>query len=89
MGRNRQGRQIRSRYILFTGVEHDIVQLDFTEHQIDTFITLWNDGLPIQKISRKINTSKVSVALIAMDLEMTGKIKAREGGLFGSEKVVS
>ncbi|MEB2281344.1 hypothetical protein LAV73_15280 [Lysinibacillus xylanilyticus] len=33
-----------------------------------------NTGHPIHKIAQRLNTSKVSVALIAMDLEMTGKI---------------
>lgn len=86
MGRNRN---IRSRYILFTGEKHDNVQFDFTEHQITTFIALWNAGLPIKKIARKINTSVVSAALIVMDLEIAGKIEPRDGGLFGKEKVVS
>lgn len=54
--------------------------------QIETFITLWNLGWPIDKIAQKLNTSKVSVALIVMDLEMAGRIYVRPGGLKGQKK---
>lgn len=83
------GRKIENRYILFTGEVHDTVKFDFTIHQIGTFIDMWNQGYPIDKIAQKLNTSKVSVALIVMDLEMTGKIQPRVGGLLGKKKVVS
>ncbi|WP_431811914.1 helix-turn-helix domain-containing protein [Lysinibacillus sp. FW12] len=82
-------RKVESRYILFTGENHEIVKFDFTQHQIETFITLWNEGYPINKIADRLNTSKVSVALIAMDLEMAGRIGPRAGGLLGKKKVVS
>ncbi|MFJ5566158.1 hypothetical protein [Lysinibacillus xylanilyticus] len=74
------GRKVDSRYILFTGEVHDTVKFDFTTKQIEIFMTLWNLGYPINKIAQRLNTSKVSVALIAMDLEMTGKIEPRAGG---------
>lgn len=83
------GRKVENRYILFTGEVHEIVKFDFTQRQIETFITLWNLGHPINKIADRLNTSKVSVALIAMDLEMTGRIEPRAGGLLGKKKVVS
>ncbi|UPW82343.1 hypothetical protein [Lysinibacillus sp. Ag94] len=83
------GRKVDSRYILFTGDVHETVKFDFTIQQIGTFITMWNQGYPINKIAQRLNTSKVSVALIAMDLEMTGKIGPRAGGLLGEQKVVS
>ncbi len=34
---------------------------------------MWNQGYPINEIAQKLNASKVSVALIAMDLEMGWK----------------
>lgn len=81
-------RKVESRYILFTGDVHEIVKFDFTQRQIETFITLWNLGHPVNKIADRLNTSKVSVALIAMDLEMAERIEPRAGGLLG-KKVVS
>lgn len=81
--------KVESRYILFTGEVHETVKFDFTQRQIETFITLWNQGYPINKIADRLNTSKVSVALIAMDLEMAGRIGPRAGGLLGKKKVVS
>ncbi|WP_445480445.1 helix-turn-helix domain-containing protein [Lysinibacillus irui] len=81
--------KVESRYILFTGEVHEIVKFDFTKRQIELFITLWNQGYPINKIADRLNTSKVSVALIAMDLEMAGRIGPRAGGLLGKKKVVS
>ena len=77
------GRKTKDRYILFTGEVHEKVQFDFTKHQIETFIALWDSGHPIDKIAQKLNTSKVSVALIVMDLEMAGRIEVRPGGLQG------
>ncbi|MFF2179395.1 hypothetical protein ACFVT8_23530 [Lysinibacillus sp. NPDC058147] len=83
------GRKVDSRYILFTGEVHETVKFDFTIQQIGNFIAMWNHGHSINKIAQRLNTSKVSVALIAMDLEMTGKIGPRDGGLLGKQKVVS
>lgn len=83
------GRTVDSRYILFTGTAHETVRFDFTINQIGTFIDMWNRGHSINKIAQRLNTSKVSVALIAMDLEMSGRIKQRVGGLLGEQKVVS
>lgn len=50
---------------------------------------MWNQGCPINEIAQKLNASKVSVALIAMDREMAGRIGPRAGGLLGKRKVVS
>lgn len=83
------GRKVANRYILFTGDVHETVKFDFTVKQIGTFIDMWNQGHSINKIAQKLNTSKVSAALIAMDLEMSGRIKQRVGGLLGEQKVVS
>lgn len=77
-------RKTEERYILFTEEVHEKVKFDFTNSQIETFITLWNAGHPIANIARKLNTSNVSIALIVMDLEMTGRITARSGGLRGN-----
>lgn len=79
----------KEKYILFTGEAHEKVKFDFTTKQIEIFITLWNLGYPINKIADRLNTSKVSVTLIAMDLEMAGRIEPRAGGLMGKQKVVS
>lgn len=81
--------KIENLYILFTGEVHESVKFDFTIQQIGTFITMWNQGYPINEIAQKLNASKVSVALIAMDLEMAGRIGPRAGGLLGKRKVVS
>ncbi|WP_249072460.1 hypothetical protein [Lysinibacillus sp. BPa_S21] len=77
------------KYILFTGEAHDKVKFEFTTKQIEIFITLWNLGCPINKIVQRLCTSQVSAALIAMVLEMSGRIKQRIGGLLGEQKVVS
>ena len=79
----------KEKYTLFTGEAHEKVKFDFTKMQIEIFITLWNLGYPISKIADRLNTSKVSVTLIAMDLEMAGRIEPRAGGLMGKQKVVS
>ncbi|MBD8522365.1 hypothetical protein [Lysinibacillus fusiformis] len=81
--------KVENRYILFTGEVHESVKFVFTIQQIGTFIAMWNQGCPINEIAQKLNSSKVSVALIAMDLEMAGRIGPRAGGLLGKRKVVS
>ena len=81
--------KVESRYILFTGEVHETVKFDFTINQIGTFIDMWNQGCPINEIAQKLNASKVSTALIAMDLEMAERIGPRAGGLLGERKVVS
>lgn len=77
------------KYILFTGPDHEKVKFEFSTKQIEIFITLWNLGYPIDKLAKRLYTSQVSVVLIAMDLEMAGRIEPRVGGLLGKQKVVS
>lgn len=77
------GRKIADRYILFSQPEHDMLQLDFTHEQIEKFIGMWEADFSINLIYRKLNIHKVSAALIAIDLELLGVIKARKHGLIG------
>jgi len=79
----------KEKYILFTGEAHEKVKFDFTKMQIEIFVTLWNQGYPINKIAERLGTIPVSVALMAMDLEMAGRIEPRASGLLGKRKVVS
>ena len=79
----------KEKYILFTGEAHEKVKFDFTKMQIEIFVTLWNLGYPINKIAERLGTSQVSIELIAIDLEMTGRIKPRDGVMKGKQKVVS
>lgn len=79
------GRKTNSRYILFSHEEHEMVQLDFTHEQIKKFIGMWEADFSINLMYRKLNIHKVSVALIAIDLELRGLIKARKKGLFGTK----
>lgn len=78
------GREIKGRYILFSQKEHEMVQMDFTHKQIEKFIGMWEADFSINLIYRKLNIHKVSAALIAVDLELLGVIKARKHGLIGS-----
>ncbi|MEG0451410.1 MAG: hypothetical protein RR595_16320 [Lysinibacillus sp.] len=82
------GRKVK-KYILFTGKEHDGIRFDYTEAMIDRFIEVWGNGAPAAEISKKLNVSMVSVALLVMDLEMAGRIKTRDGGLLGNKRAVS
>lgn len=77
------GRKIADRYILFSQPEHEMLQLDFTHEQIEKFIGMWEADFSINLIYRKLNIHKVSAALIAIDLEILGLIKARKHGLIG------
>lgn len=79
----------KEKYILFTGEAHEKVKFDFTKMQIEIFVTLWNLDYPISKIAERLCTSQVSIELIAIDLEMTGRIKSRDGVMKGKRKVVS
>lgn len=79
------GKKTSSRYILFTHEEHELVQLDFTHDQIKKFIGMWEADFSINLMYRKLNIHKVSVGLIAIDLELRGLIKPRKNGLFGTK----
>lgn len=83
------GRKLDSRYILFTGKVHENMKFDFTRKQIEIFISLWNTGVPINRIAKRFLISHANVALIVVDLEMAGRIEPRVGGLLGKQKVVS
>ncbi|MFJ3390514.1 hypothetical protein [Lysinibacillus sp. NPDC086135] len=83
------GRKVAEKYILFTGDAHENMKFDFTHKQIEIFISLWNAGVPIDRIAKRFLISHANVALIVMDLEMAGRIGPRVGGLLGKQKVVS
>lgn len=78
-----KGKGYTPRYILFSEEEHEKVALDVTYPQVDKFILLWNEGFSINTIYRKVGVHKVTAALMAMDLEMTGRLKARRNGVNG------
>ncbi|GEM_PF-4523245 len=48
------GRKVAEKYILFTGDAHENVKFDFTHKQIEIFISLWNAGVPIDRIAKKV-----------------------------------
>lgn len=74
-------------YILFTQPQHEDIDFSFTEHKVRRFIELWNEGYSIPVIAKKLSRKQIELTLLAMDLHMSGKIKAREGGFFGNQKV--
>lgn len=74
---------LSKRYILFSQEEHERVNLDVTYAQLEKFILMWDAGFHINTIYRNNNTSRVTAALMVMDLEMTGAIKKRKKGLEG------
>lgn len=83
MSAKQRGKPFSQRYILFNQEVHENVQHDVTYAQVEKFILLWNEGFSIDTIYRRLNVHKVTAALMAMDLEMCGAIKARRNGLYG------
>ncbi|GLC88678.1 helix-turn-helix domain-containing protein [Lysinibacillus piscis] len=78
-------RERQKRYILFTGEAHENMKFDFTQHEIDKFISLWDEGIPIAKIAKKFGINTTNAGLVVMDLHMAGKLKERTTGVFGSK----
>lgn len=78
---------VTKKYVLFTQEVHEGIDFSFTEHKVNRFIELWNQGYSIPDIAVKLGRKQIELTLLAMDLHMSGKIKAREGGFFGNQKV--
>ena len=62
-------------------------ELDFVwcRREIEQFRAMWRAGYDIWKIAKLLGRSHHDVVMLAYDQHMKGKIKARNGGIFGSE----
>lgn len=72
-------KSLRDRIILLPEAK-----MDYTQHQIDKFIDLWNKGVPIGDIAEKFWIHNYEVALLVIHCELEWLIEPREGGLKGT-----
>ncbi|MDM5333417.1 hypothetical protein QUF56_09280 [Ureibacillus composti] len=75
-----------SKYVLFTQDEHETIDFSFSKTKVEKFIELWNEGYSIVIIARKLQRKQIEVTMLAMDLDIVGKIHPRPGGIFGTIK---
>lgn len=62
-------------------------EIDFIwcTREIEQFRAMWRAGYDIWKIAKLLGRSHHDVVMLAYDQHLKGKIKARNGGIFGSE----
>lgn len=72
--------------MLFNGKEHETVRFDYYQKTIDNIIKCWNEDMTYKEICKKFGLKQVEFALIALDLQMSGKLNYREGGFWGKDK---
>ncbi|CRK80332.1 hypothetical protein [Neobacillus massiliamazoniensis] len=60
-------------------------KLDYTPKEIETFVSMWNDGQPISAIAEKLYIQKYEVGLLVMHCNLEGFIQHRYGGLRGTK----
>ena len=61
-------------------------ELDFSWYpvQVSKVIRLWDGGMDIRDIADQVGRDGDEVFLLLMDLGRRGRIKPREGGVFGT-----
>jgi len=70
----------------------DDLDFSWTNQEIMTATLLWNLGTPIKIMAKKLRPHDSiangidEVALLIMHLKRQGKIRNREGGVFGNKK---
>lgn len=62
-------------------------EVDFIwcRREIEQFRSMWRAGYDIWKIAKLLGRSHHDVVMLAYDQHLKGKIKTRNGGIFGSE----
>jgi hypothetical protein len=59
-------------------------KMDYSAMQIQKFIKMWEDGMPIGEIAEKFWVNNYEAAILVMHCELEGWIKPRKGGLQGT-----
>lgn len=59
------------------------VNLLFKEQEIADFMELWEGGISLLNIARKLRRKPVEIALLIIDLELSKEITPRDSGIYG------
>ena len=76
---------LNNKYKLFSQPEHMYLKTEFTKHQVVKFVKLWNEGVPLKVIAKKIDCNYDSALLLWQDLYVAGEIDDRPGGQDGGQ----
>ena len=65
--------------------DHDKFKIDFafSDQQLNDFRELWNEGISVENIAKKMKRTTLEVALLVIDRAELGIIKGRSSGLNG------
>jgi hypothetical protein len=66
-------------------IAHEDSNLDWKPKELEKFETLWNAGVSIQNIAKKLKRTQMEIGLIILDRADKGFIKKRKGGLYGND----
>lgn len=69
-------------YHLFDDDKLDL-NLTFTTKQLDDFLDMWEDGISVENIAKKLKRKPSEIALLVFDHAERGLIEARETGVYG------
>lgn len=85
-----QGKQIQKKYFkkkrrYFRALLEDVeVKWFWSEDELSRFKKMWDAGYPVEDICKLLPAKPHEVALLIIDGEMTGTLKARPGGMLGA-----
>jgi len=68
---------------IYVPLENAKINWFFNPKEVGHFDDLWKEGLSIKKIAKAMNRPVLEVVLLLMDRDYQGKIKPREGGIWG------
>lgn len=63
--------------------EDGSINLLFKNREVADFKELWNAGISLENIARKLRRKPVEIALLIIDLELQDKLEPRSSGIRG------
>jgi hypothetical protein len=76
------GCHFRQRNNIYIALEE--VDLTWSLGEVMDIREMWNAGVPLTDIARKVKRQPDELALLIFDQAIQGKIQKRDGGIFGS-----
>ena len=59
------------------------LNLTFTTEQLDDFADMWENGISVENIAKKLKRKPSEIALLVFDHAERGLIETRETGVYG------
>lgn len=59
------------------------INLDFKEQEVEQFKAMWEEGISLENMAKRLKRPQVEIGLLIIDLSYQEEIEPRNVGVFG------